>query len=573
MHAEAEEIMGRHRAETEDGQRHWAQGLRIPTRNALMTGTLTLALAAGAAALGLSLTDDPAPPTAAVSTPWTGERTSYSSTVRTDADSLRGAPDAGRGQNAHTTTQTLVLDEATEPAGDTPEPGGAVLGSVAEDVVVATYGSHEDHTRIWFQGQHGWTPSKNLDLPSYQPENAPETVPEPTPDASASTPPQGPEEAGSTDEAVTNQGPANATVPDTFTVTGSGWGHGVGMSQYGAAAMARNGYTHTQILTQYYAPAELASRDATREIRVHLRSAGSLALAGAGAITLDGLEAQGSGVSLEVEGSKVSATLTGAAPGENDADLQAAGSRVKVRFQGTVTVPGADGGSRATSLRHGHLEITASGGQLDVVAVMDVEDYLYGLAEVPSSWPAAALQAQAVAARTYALRNISSGAGKGWDVTDETSSQKYTGLAKEDGPMGAQWKAAVNATAGTVLLYQGAPIDAVYHSSSGGHTRSSADVWGGSVPYLAARPDPWTLDASAGNPHASWTREVSQQQMREAFGTSSAITAVKVDKAGDGAIFRATATLVDGSGISLDGKEFRSAAGAKSAWVSSVNGS
>jgi SpoIID/LytB domain protein len=122
----------------------------------------------------------------------------------------------------------------------------------------------------------------------------------------------------------------------------------------------------------------------------------------------------------------------------------------------------------------------AANAPVSLVNDVALDDYVKGIAEVPSSWPAEALKAQAVAARTYALYEL--GLGKSLCPTD--ACQVYAGLAKERAPGGQNWIDAVTATSGQVLLYKSKPILAMYSSSDGGHTVA------GSQPYLKAVDDP-----------------------------------------------------------------------------------
>ena len=132
-------------------------------------------------------------------------------------------------------------------------------------------------------------------------------------------------------------------------------------------------------------------------------------------------------------------------------------------------------------------------GGLVLVERLSPEEYLLGLGEMPYSWHPAALRAQAVAGRTY-LANVLSNPPRGvmaefgFDICGSALCQQYLGAGRaqvaEDG---ARWAAAVTATAGRILLYDGTPALAAYHSTAGATTRSNQDVWGGAaVPYLQA---------------------------------------------------------------------------------------
>lgn len=130
----------------------------------------------------------------------------------------------------------------------------------------------------------------------------------------------------------------------------------------------------------------------------------------------------------------------------------------------------------------------AKDGTLTVLVRLPFERYLEGIAEVPSSWPSAALDAQAIAARSYALATTGwTGQGDTLDspICSSTSCQVYRGIPVPAQPGIGRWYAAVRRTAGKLLLYQGRPADAVYFSTSNGRTYGNEDVFGSSpLPYL-----------------------------------------------------------------------------------------
>jgi len=120
-----------------------------------------------------------------------------------------------------------------------------------------------------------------------------------------------------------------------------------------------------------------------------------------------------------------------------------------------------------------------------------LEDYLKGLGEVPSSWPKDALRAQVVAARSFAIasKNGNKYPGKNYHLLDNVNDQNYVGVGKEQASYGDKWVEAVNETAGEVLKSGDTIITAYYHSSCGGHTLSSQEVWGGNRSYAQAESD------------------------------------------------------------------------------------
>ena len=147
----------------------------------------------------------------------------------------------------------------------------------------------------------------------------------------------------------------------------------------------------------------------------------------------------------------------------------------------------------------GYITLLKKNG-LTVINNIQVEDYLYGVVpkEMPSNWPAEALCAQSVAARTFALKNRKRHSEEGFDLCNTSHCQVYEGMSAEM----RTTTEAVNNTRGEVLFYKGAIIDALFHTDSGGMTESSENVWGSSVPYLRAvtetqmQTQPWNRSIS-----------------------------------------------------------------------------
>lgn len=148
----------------------------------------------------------------------------------------------------------------------------------------------------------------------------------------------------------------------------------------------------------------------------------------------------------------------------------------------------------------GALELRHKGGGLTAVNIVPVDDYLRSVVpeEMPVDWPAEAIKAQSVAARSFALASRGRHASEGYDLCTTTHCQLYTGTAAEKSVSNA----AIKATRGEVLTYGGKPIEALFHTDSGGMTENSEDVWGSHVPYLRAAKDtpaktmPWTKTIS-----------------------------------------------------------------------------
>lgn len=173
---------------------------------------------------------------------------------------------------------------------------------------------------------------------------------------------------------------------------------------------------------------------------------------------------------------------------------------------------------RARTYR-GLFEVAGPAGAMQVRNHLDIESYLKGMAEVPGTWPAAAVQAQAIAARTYALRAMATSG----ELCDSESCQVYAGTAHES----AGQVAAVNATRGTVVTYAGRLAATFYSASAGGFSANVAEGFGSAseVPYLQARPHPDDRDDS-------WTVDVALTDVADRLGYAGTISAVRVDRVG-----------------------------------------
>jgi stage II sporulation protein D len=285
-----------------------------------------------------------------------------------------------------------------------------------------------------------------------------------------------------------------------WVVKGAGFGHGVGMSQYGAYGYAKHGFRYDQILTHYYTGTTIGST-ADKPVRVLLRdSVGSVAFGGANAACGAGLKPANTYVAKRKGGGVVVRSKKGML-------IASCGSVMTASGAPTVSVSGK-GNYR------GSLEVRASSSGLDAINVLDVEDYVRGVVsrESPSSWPIEALKAQAVAARSYALS--SSGHGT-FDVFDDTRSQAYGGVAAET----AKTDKAVSDTHLQVVLYRGKVAQTFFFSTSGGHTEnnefSSLGFGQPAVPYLRGVDDPY--EADAGSPYEHWKRKYSLSRMSSAL--------------------------------------------------------
>jgi stage II sporulation protein D len=255
-----------------------------------------------------------------------------------------------------------------------------------------------------------------------------------------------------------------------FVFSGHGWGHGVGMSQYGAYGYAQHGATFQQILDHYYPGTTLRPAPSTtfrvlladRKKKVTISSelpftvkdgAGQKLALPAGAVTF--------GTGLKLAGQSLTAPLT--------------------------FLPARGGALTLTRAYRGRIQVDVVDGRLRAVDIVGLEQYLYGVvpSEMPSSWSSEALEAQAVAARSYALATRKIGAP--YDAYSDTRSQMYLGLSNES----PATTAAVTATKGQALFFGNAIATTFFYSTSGGQTESSLDWTGTALPYLVSVPDPY----------------------------------------------------------------------------------
>jgi peptidoglycan hydrolase-like amidase len=336
--------------------------------------------------------------------------------------------------------------------------------------------------------------------------------------------------------------PAAAQVPPApgpdVVVAGSGWGHSVGMSQYGARALAQAGRSAAQVLQHYYPGTAVGpdprvpndrevrvdvfrARPQAGSTRVDLRALGANdpALPPTSPVTLDLNDGAGPRqLPTDAEGWWVSHDVTARQyvlhRGTGEVARGPDAQPVRVQAAPAGANPGVIkvlnlGGGYAGAYQWGVLTIAgaaARNGALEPVLVLPLQNYLWGLAEVPSSWEPAVLQAQAITGRTYLARVDRV-------VSATPSDQAYAGWDKER-TGNAGWVAAVNATSGVAVTYRGELAETYYSSSHGlGRSESSAASWayGSGRDYLRSVEDPWSLADGTGNPYRSWTARATNE--------------------------------------------------------------
>jgi stage II sporulation protein D len=261
--------------------------------------------------------------------------------------------------------------------------------------------------------------------------------------------------------------PASAEAATTFLVDGRGWGHGIGMSQYGARGFAESGWGYERILKHYYRGTELRMIPA-RPVRVLLVD-GTTGVKIGSPKPFKVVDRRGKALKRKGTQNVVAAKI--------------AARRLPLRFEPGVAPLVLNG-----KAYRGALIVHRRNGKLVVVNKLPLDRYLRGVVpwEMPDDWHPQALRAQAVVARSYALATLKPGTL--FDLYADTRSQVYGGIEAE----AATTNRAVGATAGRVLYWDGRVATTFYHSTSGGRTVSIEEAWPRAtpVPYLVSVPDP-----------------------------------------------------------------------------------
>src|SRR3954469_24941099 len=275
--------------------------------------------------------------------------------------------------------------------------------------------------------------------------------------------------------------PAAAPAGTVFLLDGRGWGHGVGMSQWGAEGYARHGFGYRQILAHYY-PHTTLSAASPRPVRV-LLSQGRDGVRIGSAAPFVVADARGRKLHLPARSVVVDRKFT----------LRHKKLRPPLRFQ-----PGAQPLQVDFAGYRGDVIVKRKPDGLMTVNLLPLDRYLRGVVpwEVPKGWHQSTYEAQAVAARSYTLATLKP--GEDFDLFSDTRSQMYGGIRAER----PQTNLAVGATAGEVLEWGGRTIAAFYFSTSGGRTSSIHDAWpkAHQVPYLVSVADPYDYIS----PHHVW---------------------------------------------------------------------
>ncbi len=336
-----------------------------------------------------------------------------------------------------------------------------------------------------------------------------------------------------------------------ITLTGGGYGHGIGMAQWGAEGQAREGASAEEILARYYPGTTVGELPAARvRVLLELGATIRLALPAGARLRIDELPAvaapRGLRAALSADGARIVVR-------DGAGRLRGSGGKVRVR-------PPADGPLLHAGTRYrGDLVLRRRGGELALVEDVALDDYVRGVIarEVPASWRPATLAAQAIAARSYAL--ASARPGDVFDVYTDTRSQVYGGVDAET----PTTDAAVAETAGAVVQLDGAVVKTFFYDTSPGRTASIEDVWGGDpLPYLTSVADPW----SRLSPYYRWApARWAPVALGRALG-GGRVDGIELERGTGGWVRSLRVRTGRGGWRSLRGTEVRSALGLRSTW-------
>jgi stage II sporulation protein D len=337
----------------------------------------------------------------------------------------------------------------------------------------------------------------------------------------------------------------------TWIVDGRGFGHGVGMSQYGAYGFALNGKGHRFILNHYYRGTTLGKLRQAQIVRVLVDvSSGDVRFRGARSacgVRLDPRRAYavhrvGAGVRLR---------------GPSGRRLANCGRGLRAAGAGQIRIGGI--------LYRGALEVVpteSDPGSLNAINAVPLDQYVKGVIpnESPASWPMAALRAQAIAARSYALTGRID--GNGFDLYEDTRSQVYEGIASED----PRTNRAADETRGVVVRYGGEVAQTYFSACSGGHTENVENVFfGPSIPYLVGVPDPYDRYC----PLHTWTLRFSGPEISAKLGGYLAGRLVRIEVTRRGVSPRIVSARLHGTrGVTtIRGDQLAAALGGYDRWM------
>jgi len=345
--------------------------------------------------------------------------------------------------------------------------------------------------------------------------------------------------------------PISSQASVSWIVHGRGFGHGVGMSAYGAYGYAEHGKSYRFILGHYYRGTTIGTLEKPRVVRVLLDiSPGDVEFSGATSACGQQLDPARSYEAHRVARS-VKLRSSGGKPLANcGRKLRAAGKgRIAIAGQGTF---------------RGALETVpteSEAGSLNIVNALALEQYAKGVMpnEVPPSWPTEELRAHAIAVRSIALTGDVG--GNGFDLYADTRSQVYEGLDSEY----ASTNAAVADTRGQVVMYGNEVAQTLYSACSGGHTESVQYVFGTAIPYLVGVPDPYDYYC----PLHKWTLEFSGPEISSRLGAylQGKLKQVVITKTGVSPRIVSAKLIGTGGTSTVTGSELSLALGGHDTWM------
>lgn len=383
-------------------------------------------------------------------------------------------------------------------------------------------------------------------------------------------------------------------IPQSFSFTGSGYGHGVGLSQMGARSMALSGQSSDQILKYFYKDIAIEQLDDSKILRVnigHLLTTAKITSSSKDSLLQiyqgdianqsDVLPiTSGFSLSFSIIGSTISPKVTTGKtsqilPRNRFFTIRWSGTRY---IEGPDTVVAVNSSGSTQKFRYGQIQLKAvkspSGYRIEITnSVRLADEYLWGVSEMPSFWPVAALEAQAIASRTYALSKAGVyRSACDCDLYGVISDQTFLGYAKEiEKKYGAIWKETVTRTAGLTITQGGVPITAYFFSSSGGKTELSENAWGSARTYTQIVDDPGSLDLTLNPRFVTWSREVPQSIVAAAFVLPDVVTLEILNTNESGTVGQIQATSSEGLKVVLRGESFRSRTKIPSAWFTLVS--
>ena len=382
-------------------------------------------------------------------------------------------------------------------------------------------------------------------------------------------------------------------VPNEWIIVGSGWGHGVGLSQYGALGQALDGKSWQDILAHYYPGTNLSDSPSDKQITVGLSQdktavfvrLDKLSEDAQLEVSIDGnaVATLGSDTVIRVESNSNAIVSSGGADGR--AEARGSGKKVSFRISTGSGLINTNSGSPDTNAgsslatpghryKYGILNVVYGGdndGRPDLytsISMRLADEYLLGIGEMSSTWNKAALVAQVVASRSYGLGKLNSGlrGNCGCHIYNNATDQVYVGYSKESDA----WRDAVNSAVTSsnqpaVLTYGGKAVTAYFASSTGGRTMSTMDAWGGNVSWSQSVDDNWSINAR--NPNARWGVRMSQNSMATALGLSNVQSIEVVERYSSGAAKTLVAKDANGGSVTLSGRTFQARMKLKSTYV------